>query len=57
MINVNSFEVDEFLSFTLAIVLLFIGKGLIRKSAMLRHYSIPEPVIGGFACAAAVSIA
>ena len=57
MINVNSFEVDDFLSFTLAIVLLFIGKGLIRKSAMLRRYSIPEPVIGGFACAAFVSIA
>ena len=53
----NSFEVDSFLSFTLAIVLLFIGKGLTSKSALLRRYSIPEPVIGGFLCAAAVAIA
>lgn len=53
----NSFEFDGFLSFTLAIILLFIGKGLIRKSAVLRRYSIPEPVIGGFMCAAAVAIA
>ncbi len=53
----NSFEVDGFLSFTLAIVLLFVGKGLTRRSAVLRRYSIPEPVIGGFLCAAAVGIA
>ena len=53
----NSYEVDGFLSFTLAIVLLFIGKGLTNKSALLRRYSIPEPVIGGFLCAAAVAIA
>ncbi|MGI9320854.1 MAG: sodium/glutamate symporter [Thiogranum sp.] len=53
----NSFVVDSFLSFTLAIILLFIGKGLTRKSEILRRYSIPEPVIGGFLCAAAVGIA
>jgi glutamate:Na+ symporter, ESS family len=53
----NSFEVDPFLSFTLAIVLLFIGKGLISRSPLLQRYSIPEPVIGGFACAAVVAIA
>jgi ESS family glutamate:Na+ symporter len=52
-----SYEVDPFLSFTLAIILLFIGKGLTRHSALLRRYSIPEPVIGGFLCAAAVAIA
>lgn len=52
-----SYEVDPFLSFTLAIILLFIGKGLTRQSALLRRYSIPEPVIGGFLCAAAVAIA
>lgn len=53
----NNFEVDSFLSFTLAIVLLFIGKGLISRFALLQRYSIPEPVIGGFACAAVVAIA
>jgi ESS family glutamate:Na+ symporter len=53
----NMFVVDDFLSFTLAIILLFIGKGLTRKIEILRRYSIPEPVIGGFLCAAAVGIA
>ena len=53
----NSLEIDGFLSFTLAIVLLFVGKGLTRKVELLRRYSIPEPVIGGFTCAAAVGVA
>jgi ESS family glutamate:Na+ symporter len=53
----NSFVVDGFLSFTVAIILLFIGKGLTNKVELLRRYSIPEPVIGGFLCAAAVGIA
>lgn len=53
----NSFEVDGFLSFTLAIILLFIGKGMTSKLEFLRRYSIPEPVIGGFLCAAAVGAA
>lgn len=53
----NSFVIDDFLSFTLAIVLLFVGKGLTRNFEILRRYSIPEPVIGGFMCAAAVGIA
>ena len=53
----NHFEFDGFLSFQLAIILLFIGKGLTRKYEILRRYSIPEPVIGGFVCAAAVGIA
>ena len=53
----NSYEVDSFLSFTLTIVLLFVGKGIIRKSPLLQRYSIPEPVIGGFLCAACVAVA
>ncbi len=53
----QSYEVDSFLSFTLAIVLLFVGKGFIRKFQFLQRYSIPEPVIGGFVCAAVVAIA
>ena len=31
----TSFEFDGFLSFTLAIILLFIGKGLTSKSAVV----------------------
>ncbi len=53
----NSFQVDGFLSFTLSIILLFIGKALTRNVEILRRYSIPEPVIGGFLCAAAVGMA
>ena len=53
----NSIVIDDFLSFTLAIILLFVGKGLTSKIEILRRYSIPEPVIGGFLCAAAVAIA
>ena len=44
----NSYEFGGFVSFTLAIILLFIGKALIGKIEILRRYSIPEPVIGGF---------
>ena len=53
----TSFEVDGFFSFQIAIILLFVGKGLTRHSELLRRYSIPEPVIGGFMCAAIVAIA
>lgn len=53
----GSIELDAFFSFTLAILLLFIGKGLISKVEILRRYSIPEPVIGGFLCAAIVGVA
>ncbi|RWR30867.1 sodium/glutamate symporter [Sinirhodobacter populi] len=44
--------VDGFLSFTIAAVLLICGKILTLRIAALRDYSIPEPVIGGFLCAA-----
>ncbi len=49
-------EVPSFIAFTIAIVLLFVGKGFTLKSRLLRQYSIPEPVIGGFACAAIVAL-
>lgn len=49
-------EVSAFLSFTLAVVLLIGGKILTLNLAVLRRYSIPEPVAGGFVCAAAVGL-
>jgi len=49
-------SIKGFISFTLAIILLFIGKYATQRSPLLRKYSIPEPVIGGFVCAAIVSI-
>ena len=53
----NGHEFGGFVSFTFAIILLFLGKAVIAKTEILRRYSIPEPVIGGFLCAAVVVIA
>src|SRR5690606_10955990 len=47
-------SVDALPSVTLAILLLFVGKGLTARVAVLRRYSIPEPVVGGVLCAAVV---
>jgi len=53
----SNYEFGGFVSFTLAIILLFLGKTLTSRVEILRRYSIPEPVIGGFLCAAAVGVA
>ena len=45
---------DAFTSLTLAILLLFAGKGLAMRVGALRRYSIPDPVIGGVLCAGVV---
>jgi len=47
---------EGFASFTLAIILLFLGKLIISRSKLLKRYSVPEPVIGGFLCEAVVGI-
>lgn len=49
-------EVDGFFSFTLAISLLLLGKILTLNVEPLRRYSVPEPVIGGLACALVVGL-
>ncbi|WP_026972412.1 sodium/glutamate symporter [Aliagarivorans marinus] len=48
-------QLDGFISFTLAMALLFVGKAATNRFSLLRQYSIPEPVIGGFACALLVA--
>lgn len=48
-------EIDGFFSLTLSILLLLCGKFLTLKLAVLRRYAVPEPVVGGLACAAVVS--
>jgi ESS family glutamate:Na+ symporter len=52
----ETITIQGFVSFTLAIILLFIGKFATSNSSLLRRYSIPEPVIGGFVCAAVVAL-
>lgn len=49
-------QVDSFHSFTLTILLLFIGKGLVARINFLRAYSIPESLVGGLLCAVATCI-
>jgi len=48
----HTVAVDPLAGFTLAIVLLFVGKGLARRYPGLRRYSIPDSVAGGLCCAA-----
>jgi ESS family glutamate:Na+ symporter len=43
----SGIRLDTFLTVTLGIVVLFIGKRLTDASGFLREYSIPEPVSGG----------
>ena len=53
---VSTLNVDSFVSFTLAILLLFVGKELTQRFAGLRSYSIPEPVVGGFLCTVVIGL-
>ncbi|KHJ53868.1 glutamate permease [Aureimonas altamirensis] len=50
-------QVSPFLSFTIAVLLLIVGKILTMNFAVLRKYSIPEPVVGGILCASLVALA
>ena len=52
----STVEVDAFVTFTLAILLLFVGKELTQRMPTLRKYSIPEPVVGGFLCTLVVGL-
>jgi ESS family glutamate:Na+ symporter len=49
-------EFEGFVSFTFAIILLFLGKTAVSRIELLRRYSIPDPVIGGFLCTALVAV-
>ena len=53
----TSVQVPGILSFTIAIVVFFIGAGLNRAIKPLRAWNIPEPVTGGLLAAAATLVA
>ena len=53
----ETFAIPAFQSFTLAILLFFIGQKLAASWEPIRRYSIPEPVVGGFLCACVVGLA
>jgi ESS family glutamate:Na+ symporter len=50
----NSLVVPNFLSFTLGLIVYFVGVIVTQRVAFLRNYNIPEPVTGGFLAAVAV---
>lgn len=43
----NILAIQSFQTITLAIIVLFIGKGLNLRFAVLRNFNVPEPVVGG----------
>jgi ESS family glutamate:Na+ symporter len=43
----NILSLQSFFTVTIAIIVLFIGKGLNFKYAFLRDFNVPEPVVGG----------
>ena len=54
VVAVSTLEVGGLGSVTLAILLLFVGKGVTARVAVLRQFGIPDPVVGGVLCAAMV---
>ncbi|MCG8435079.1 MAG: sodium/glutamate symporter [Gammaproteobacteria bacterium] len=50
----NSYVVDSFLTYTIGILVFFVGVHLNKRIAFLRNYNIPEPVTGGLLAALAV---
>ncbi|WP_313570608.1 sodium/glutamate symporter [Comamonas terrigena] len=53
----ETLHIPAFQSFTLAILLFFVGQKLAATWEPLRRYNIPEPVVGGFLCACVVGLA
>ncbi len=49
-------EVHSFLTATLGILVLFVGKVLNRRIGLLREFTIPEPVSGGLLVAAVLTV-
>jgi ESS family glutamate:Na+ symporter len=49
-------EIQSFLTVTLGILVLFLGKSLNQRFRLLREYTIPEPVSGGLLIAVLISL-
>ena len=52
----TTIEVHSFLTATLGILVLFVGKVLNRRIRLLREFTIPEPVSGGLLVAAVLTV-
>jgi ESS family glutamate:Na+ symporter len=51
-----TFEIDAFGTATIAMCVFFLGYAIVSRSKILRDYSVPEPVVGGFAFAILIAI-
>lgn len=49
-------QVESFLTVTLGILVLFLGKSVNQRVRLLREFTIPEPVSGGLLVAAVISL-
>jgi ESS family glutamate:Na+ symporter len=49
-------EVDVFGTTTIAMCVFFVGYAIVMRLQVLRDYSIPESVVGGFACAIIIAL-
>ncbi len=49
-------EMDVFNTTTIAMIVFFVGYGIVRQVKVLRDYSIPEAMVGGAACAIAIAL-
>ena len=52
----NQFVADNFLTFTISILIFFVGVHINKRVVFLRKYNIPEPVTGGLIAAIAALI-
>mgnify|MGYP002737274585 CR=1 FL=1 len=49
-------KLDVFNTTTIAMCVFFLGHVILRRSPVLRKYSIPEPLLGGVACAVVIAL-
>jgi ESS family glutamate:Na+ symporter len=56
MSDIHRVTVPDFLSLTIGIVVFFVGVLITQRLTLLRNFSIPEPVSGGFVAVALISL-
>ncbi len=49
-------EIEAFTTITIAILVLFVGRELVRRNVTLRKLTIPDPLAGGLVCAIIVTL-
>ncbi len=52
----GTLHIGQYRAITWGILVLFLGRWLVQRSAFLRNYNIPEPVVGGLICSLALTL-